>query len=319
MTERVLEGPLDITRRLTAEAHDLTDMPGLCFPDDSPEMAEVCQLLSVIEEGHPLMGHQVEVFGTELVIGKEKDGTEHPLMIPDDREVDPQTGQYTRWGIPAKGRYHGLFIKDAYLPEARAMVKVIVHGVLKSEDKYFDKYGNHISKKYMSYVLAKKNVVIRPVVPINTHSLRDLADDPAMEEVDRLVYEPTSDDKAAQIRNLGSFANHLFQATKYDDDYNVQHASYLNATGILTGAQVFGADFIYGDREEYIKDQINVIYNRPEKGAARLENATFDVLPGYRRLSGGGIRFLEPPELFVTAQNAEGWAAIPAKSILKVL
>lgn len=307
-----------MTRRLTAEAHDLTDMPGLCFPADSPEMAEVRQLLNVIEEEHPLLGDFVEVYGTELVSGRDEHDNEQPIMIPDDRDTEPQTGSYTHWGEPVKGQYQGLYITDAYSPEADGAVTVIVHGVLRDSVSYFDEYGNHIIKKYMSYVLAEEDVVIKPVLPVNTHSLRDLARDPAVEELDRLVYEPRSDNKGLQLREIGSLANHLFVATQYDDDHNVQLASYLNATGVLAGVEVYGTDFIYGSREEYIKDQINVIYSRPEKGAVRLDgNAMFDVLPGYRRLSGGGIRFLEPPELFITAQDMEGWNAIPAKSVLE--
>ena len=179
----MVEGPLDIVRRIGSEAEELDE-----FAMNEPELTQselypdFIQTVFERDKFHPLMGERVVVYGRPLTFSVELeeetgDLITRPLAVAAEEEYRPSSGIYS-----------GLTLLCPYDAAQEQTVYRIAHTVeTGSSDLYPDEYGNLSQTHYREYILAKGSEVV-PYNPVNAHSFIDLHEDPVTRAIDELAF-----------------------------------------------------------------------------------------------------------------------------------
>ncbi|HET7059803.1 MAG TPA: hypothetical protein VFH99_00575 [Candidatus Saccharimonadales bacterium] len=306
LNEVQTQGPLDIARNLQAEALRLGSFAQAHLERNPHDLADLANKVHQLDYAHPWMGQEISIYGIQLTVSMDNDVAIPYCLPPDSRRNN------------TRGVYNGMTIRhvyDAETDEQQYKVVYMLHN--DTIGPLLDPFGNtHKTDRY-NYVCLQGSEG-SPALPEDAHSLRDLADDPVVAEIDNIVLDE-QDDPLLKIARLGEVVNEglALEEVEFEPiDLNHQRASYLNSLGLHYQVQLVVNDLIIGDADEI---PANYLYSSLESHLT-FEPYFFTIAPGYDRLTGhdeplaGG-----PPELYAHVETEDGQIVLaPLKSILDV-
>lgn len=320
MSERIYSGysgPLDRVRAIEDEAllvDQVVAEQGV-GPEEQDEYLERIQQLTL---NHPYLYKEVIIYGEPLTISMDSNQYEptfHLLTLPGDggRGHLDRTSQ-------TKGIYRGYAIKYVYDSLNDTYAQRLVHAVHVAQTRIeeIDEYHDAVTtiRSHMNYFTFMESVVI-PALPLNMHSLEDLAKDGSMIHIDEVAFAGT--DTFETIQNIGLLANKILERNEWDElagERSMQRVSYINSLGLLEGVDVLSEDMVVTSIDRPFHP-LETVYCKSDEGVIRFQGGIFDVGPRYNNLSTGEFLSGGAPELYVKVETSTEQAMYtPVRSII---
>jgi hypothetical protein len=302
MSEALNKGPLDIVRGRTAQAAELDELARERLVDAPDMTADFAASVAALNDGHPLLGQKVIVYGAPL-----NAKAEAITAIALGREDEMTSTERHR---RQSGTYGGLTVASQYFHQTGRSVLRVVHRVdVGRGDFRPDQLGEMSQPAFINTVLAPNSEVIA-MRPLNAHSLIDLAEDPIVREVDQIMLD-SEEEPIDCLTELGEVVNIGLEELGWDDGKNQQRASYLNGLDILKGIRLAASDFVLADAETYEGDG-ELTVSSPDLMTAPLifVPQRFEVIARYERTDNGGVVIGQTPELAVAVTSILGENAL---------
>ncbi len=283
----IAQGPLDLVRSLNNEASSMDAELRVMTRDNTSSARErkVKEEIERLNSAHPLVGSKVVAYGAELFPSIEEGGALAPLM------TIPIQHKRSEWpdAKPEAGTYHGYFLMPAIDSVSQTETFTLAHRVAKSQ-RWFVKAstGERHEITNFSYVSALGSELV-PVLPMNAHSLDDLADDNVVKGFDEIAF--SDNDIVEKLRAIGSLGKRALTNLRFDEEMNQQRVSYLNSLGILDGRYIIASDMLVENGDGRIDfDSLNVSSaNQRIQVAPKL----LDLAHAYERDDTGGVEVRE--------------------------
>jgi len=311
MSELAPRGPLDVMEDMENEVDALEELVEHYFNTDASSNDELIELVGELNQQHPAINQQVVAYGSVLTPSMDHEFSVWPLTLAaDDFIPESARDEYAvTFGI-----YKGLGIRQIWSQEQDAQGYVLTHLI---EDitphEYFDEYGNRYLKSHITHIWSYGSSIV-PALPIESHSLRDLAHDRVVREFNKFAfgeYEVTH-----IVQQLGRIANEALRNDEHRWDQCRQRVSYLNSLDILRFVVLEARDIVVADRDKYMAGEDIDFSTGGQLFTLWAEH--FDFMPGYARSAGGVPELGLPPELFAAAHLDGTPILIPMKNVLKI-
>ncbi len=317
MSERIYNGPLDRVRAIENEALiiDETAAKHGIKPEEQGKYLERVQKLVL---SHPYLYKEVIVHGEPLTRSMDSDQYEqtfHLLTLPGDGGH----GHLDRIN-QTKGIYRGYAIKDIYdsLNDTYTQRLVRAVHVAQTRIEEIDEYHDVVTtiRNHINYFTFTESVVI-PALPLDMHSLEDLAKDGSMIHIDEIAFAGTG--AFETIQNIGTLANKILERNEWDElagERSMQRVSYINSLGLLEGTDVLSEDMVVTSIDKPFHPR-ETTYCESDEGVIRFQGGIFDVGPRYDNLSTGKFLPGGAPELYVKVEtSAEQAIYTPVRRIV---
>jgi hypothetical protein len=310
--ESIAQGPLDLVRAINENAEEFDDCLTSYVIDDVPEdlLEEMSRNVSLLDSQHPLVGDQVLVYGNEITPSIDEDGSSGDCLVANEDIPNIELS-------PVMGKYEGFAIMPAYDAGAEDHFYTFAHMISTSQTSYIDKRtGRYLQVTDCSYVSALGSDIV-PALPINAHSLVDLADDEVIEEFDEVLYADSLDD-LSRLKKIGDLAFLAMSVLIEQDEFNQQRISYLNSSGLLDGLDIFSRDMLVAD-DDGVVDFDNALATNLSQ-SIQIKPSMLDVAHSYDREGGVPVFNESDLDLYICGQIADGKVAMaPLRKIYKVI
>jgi hypothetical protein len=279
MREVLHNGPLDIVRRRVHEATELDDIAdeyigaqfdpitGIQIAANEPDARtcknrhkEMHEAVLALDKDHPLIGHRVAIFGSELTPGVDATGKVRSLA----QSVERLSG--VRQGV-----YLGHNLKKVYDPTTNKISIRVVHDLKGETFDIWDELGDHNRKTRHDFVCVTGSELV-PEAPLNAHSLKDLSDDRVAKAIDLIAFN-ASLSLYRKLKAFHTLARRFLAVEGHRVEINRQRLSYLNSLELVAGAVINTSDLLFIDEDQTSGDA-NVV------GASNPANI-LGVLPRY--------------------------------------
>jgi hypothetical protein len=319
MSEMIHLGPLDRLRDIMSRAEiidemiaEATDRIYRSEPDDA-ELRDLNEAVIELDDelsSLNMIGSQVKVRGLVLTMSADEERVYRALTMPPDREKVITTGTYLGFSIRTVSELEG---DDCTFR--------LTHAVDTGMRQYENEVGHPVAIREIDYVCAT-GAVLEPLLPVNAHSLVDMANDPLLRIVEEVMLDSSMPDEQ-KVRYVGAKANQYI-IEHHEDDFaapqkglNMQRASYLNETGLFSGLVLEATEVVIADnRQGFAKQDLSgcdfldaPVYMAPE---------FIDLLPGYTWMPDGEIIPNAPPELYASVSNDDQICYVPLRCVTGV-
>ncbi len=306
MGEMHYRGPLDVARDLQEQALRFDALAQTHLerrPDDLAALSETVHQLDYL---HPWMGQEVAIYGIPLTVSIDDD-----IAIP--YSLPAGLPKVSRQGV-----YNGLTIRNVYNPETDEQKHKVVHMLrTATTGPLLDAFGDTHKTDHYTY-LCLQGSDGTPVLPYDAHSLKDLASDPVIAEVDEIMFAEESD-VLLQVAMLGENIN---EALAHEDidfeqvDLNHQRASYINSLGLHDRIRLAVNDLMIGPKGEPMTE---FLFSSMDF-RIDIKPYFFNIAPGYDRVTGRDVPLIGgASELYAQVATEDDQIVLaPLKSILDV-
>lgn len=317
MSERIYDGPLDRVRAIEDDAL-LVDWAVAEQGVEPEEEDEYLERIKQLTLDHPYLYKEVIVYGEPLTRSMDSDQHELALRLL-TLPGDGGHGHLDRIN-QTKGIYRGYAIKDIYDSLNDTYTQRLVHAVHVAQTRIeeIDEYHDIVTttRSHMNYFTFMESVVI-PALPLNMHSLEDLAKDGSMIHIDEVAFAGTGTFET--IRNIGLLANKILERNEWDElagERSMQRVSYINSLGLLEGIDVLSEYMVVTSIDRPFHP-LETTYCESDEGVIRFQGGIFDIGPRYDNLSTGEFLPGGAPELYVKIEtSAEQAIYTPVRSIV---
>ncbi|MGC1176908.1 MAG: hypothetical protein WA843_02460 [Candidatus Saccharimonadales bacterium] len=312
MSETAYMGPLDIARRVNADAVALDEVIRLqadvLFSGGADMPSE---LIGELDAQHPFIEQEVTVDGSVLVAAPDMSDTaeSHPLLIAGYNGRLP-AGEYA----PVHGTYFGFAIHPVYYPDLDMTSPRVMHMVRTGQQTFMDKFHNSHTVTNFMYVCVD-GAELTPKLPINAHSLEDLSQDDFAQKIDAMIFAKNRI-TIPLVKGIAGVTNGMLRHEGHEAEKNKQRISYLNSLGILDGLRLVTRDVAIasskvGPNEEVLySDLSNPLTVSPDR---------LDISYGYTRLANGEVMANGPLEVCAAANmTGDKTLIMPLKSIIDI-
>lgn len=317
-------GPLDIVRQKNNEAIEL-DFEAAKLITDEDSFEVVRSVVHALDEGNPIMGQEVVVYG-DVITARELDGGKKKRLElpPKDTTLKLPLAKTVR----IRGVYRGFSIRGVYDAEWDQTEYRVLHMVNTGTNRVI--YGDDVgyihdhSIQQNSYILIPGSEVV-PELPLNAHSFDDLKEDEMIEDLAEIAFREFNT-KFEVVKDLSAFTNEALMDKSHEEDMNHQRISYLNSLGLLVGARLLTRDLFVGDKDELETLQAKnpeeeIKFNDPSN-LGEVTPEIFELARGYEWVDDKKILFRETVELYIKGTAEVGQRVrsvlVPLKSIVDI-
>ncbi len=313
------KGPLDIARQTVENAIDFDILLNdrLASVENFDDIVKlVLNEVAELDSGMPFLHERVDVTGIPTTIAMGEDGFDSYVFT--ENISTPNTEQ---------GEYRGYFIRRITdIDEDEGAIFRLVHGIEVDDVRFTDDFGNnhHLVNMHYYPVFETGSDPLRPLMPINAHSMVDLKNDPALERINNIVYTDVFDNRTQKIRALGKFMRKAMIQIEVGnnslENINHQRLSYLNSIPVFNkDEKVATSNFIFESNLAKAEDHEVDVSIEKSLGTVRIEPRMLVSARKYFVERSGYAHFSSSQDIYLNGETDTGQSIYcPLKSAVVV-